>query len=246
MFETDPLLVALRLVPFWLASAVSTLIFGYLSTRFRTIKYPLVVGYVIYTAGMVGFATIQPGDNANAIAFAIVSGIGFGGPLVLVFSGVQLSIPHSLLATATAVTTSVRAIAATVFTAIYSAIVSARLGKYIPDYISKAAVEAGLSPSLIGPFIGALTAADPGEALAQIPGLDQAIIQAGQRALKQAYADGVRDVYILASAIGALGVLICFLVGNLKKTMNHHVDAPLEKPVMDHEHIEVGGNLSAR
>ena len=209
-----------------------------MSTKFRTIKYPLVAGYVIYAAGMVGFATVQPGDNASAIAFAIVSGLGFGGPLILVFSGVQLCVPHALLATATAVTTSARAIAGTVFTAIYSAIVSSRLDDYLPSYTAKAAIQAGLSPSLVGPFIGALTATDAENALKKVSGVNQAIIEAGESAMKQAYADSYRDVYIIAAAIGVLGVLMCFFVGDLTEMMNYHVDASLEKSHGDHDHIE--------
>lgn len=231
LFETDPLLVAVRIIVFWLASAFSTTIFGYVGTRYMTIKIPLIVGYTIYTAGIVGLATIQPGDNAGSIAFAVVAGLGFGGPLVMVFSGVQLSIPHSLLATATALLTSSRAIAASVSTAIYSAVVSSRLGKLIPTRIAQAAIGAGLPPSSVGPFIGALTdqSAQSASKLASVPGINPRIIGAGVTALKQAYADGLRDVYIIAAAVGAVGVLLCFFVGDLSGTMNYHIDATVEK-----------------
>ena len=80
----------------------------------------MIVGFVIFTGGIVDLATIQTGDNINELAFAAFTGLGFGATLILVITGVQLSTPH-LIATATAATTCSRAVAAAVFTAIFSA-----------------------------------------------------------------------------------------------------------------------------
>ncbi|VUC25019.1 unnamed protein product [Clonostachys rosea] len=232
LFETDPLLVAVRLIPFWLASGLSTMAFGWFSTKFRTIKYPLAVGYLIYLAGMVGFSTIQPGHNANAVAFAIVSGLGFGGPLILIFSGVQLCVPHSLLATATALCTSVRSVAGVVFTTIYSAIYSSRISSNISSYVSKAVTEAGLPTESIGPFTTALTNADA-QNLSQVKGVNDTIIRTGEAAMKNAYADSLRYSFIIAAAIGVIGFILCFFIGDLKSTMNYQIDAGLEKPSVE-------------
>jgi hypothetical protein len=117
LFETDPFLLAAREQAFWVACGFSTVIYGYVSTNFRTIKSPLFIGFLLFTGGMAGLATIQPNDSTNAVIFAGLSGLGMGGPLVLVIAGVQLSTPHQLIATATAVTTSSIAVSATVFTA---------------------------------------------------------------------------------------------------------------------------------
>lgn len=185
------------------------------------------MGFLLLTAGIVGFATIQPSNSTNAIIFSGLAGIGFGGPLVLIIAGVQLSTPHHLIATATAVTTSARAVSATVFTAIYAAALSTRLGEYIPSYIAEAALSAGLPKSSLGAFIEAL-AGDDTAALPNIPGVTPAIINAGIIALTQAFADGIRVVYIIAAPFGILACTACFFLGDLKKTMNYHVDAPLE------------------
>ena len=217
------------------------MVFGFVGTQFRNIKYPLIVGYMIYTAGIAALATINPGDNSSSIGFACLAGLGFGGPLILIFSGVQLSVPHALLATASAVTTSARSVGATVFTAIYSTIVSSNLGKDIPTYVSKAAMTAGLPPSSIGPFIGALTSMNPPDALKQVPGVNATIIQAGEAALKHAYANGLRDVFIIGASLGGLGIFLCFFLGDVKKTMNYHVDAAMEKRALtgvENQHIE--------
>jgi hypothetical protein len=185
------------------------------------------VGFLLFTSGIVGIATIQPNNSINAIIFAGLAGLGMGGPLVLVVAGVQLSTPHHLIATATAVTTSSRAVSATVFTAIYGAALTTRLNNYIPSYIAGAALKAGLPESSLKAFIGALAGNDSA-ALPSIPGVTPTIIKAGIAALKQAYADGIRVVYIIAAPFGAVACLACFFLGDLKSVMNYSVDAPVE------------------
>ncbi|GJN73471.1 hypothetical protein PLICBS_007549 [Purpureocillium lilacinum] len=229
LFETDPMLMVVRLLPFWIASAASTLVFGFASMRMRTIRSPLFVGWLLWTGGTIGFATIQPGHSTRAIIFATLSGFGFGAPLILIVAGVQLSTPHHLIATATAVTTSARAVGATVFTSIYAAALAKRLGSYIPGYVAKAVTQAGLPATSIGPFIEALS--ESPAKLQAVQGVTPAIISAGSLAYKQAYADGLRVVYIIAAPFGVLACVGCFFLGDMRKTMNYHVDAPVEKLV---------------
>ena len=187
----------------------------------------MFVGFVIFTSGIVGLATIEPDQSTNAIVFSGLAGLGFGAPLVIVIAGVQLSTPHHLIATATALTTSARAVAATVFTAIYAAALNSRLDKYIPQYVAEAATNAGLPSKSLPPFIEALTASNQA-ALLKVPGATPAIIQASVEALKQAFADGIRVVYIIAAPFGLVACAACFFLGDLKDTMNYRVDAPVE------------------
>lgn len=203
------------------------MIYGYASTKFRTIRLPLFIGFVLFTAGVVGFATIQPGDSTRAIIFAGISGLGFGGPLILIIAGVQLSAPHHLIATATAATTCSRAVSSTAFTAIYSATLANRLAKYIPGYVAAAALQAGLPKDSLPGFIEALTNNDVA-ALHGITGVTTGILDAGVAALKQAYADSIRAVFFVAAPFGALACIACFFLGDMEKTMTYHVDAPVE------------------
>ena len=213
--------------PFWIATGCSTIFYGYASTKLRTIRAPLFVGFLLFTSGIVGLATIQPNDSTNSLIFAGLAGLGMGGPLVLVIAGVQLSTPHHLIATATAVTTSSRAVSATIFTAIYGAALGTRLDKDIPSYVAEAAIKAGLPPASLDAFVGAI-AGNNATALPGIPGVNPAIIAAGLGGLKQAFADGIRVVYIIAAPFGALACIACYFLGDLKKTMNYYVDAPVE------------------
>lgn len=227
LFEKDPFLLVARLQPFWVACMLTTVVWGYWSARLRIIREPLFAGFLIFTAGVVGLATIQPSQSTHAIVFASLAGIGFGAPLILIITGVQLSTPHQLIATATAVTTSSRAAAATVFTAIYAAAFSSRLDANLPGYIGKAAIEAGLPRSSLHAFIRALAGSDS-SALSSIPGVNSTIVYSSDEAIRRAFADSLRVVYIIAVPFGVLACIACLFLGDLKGTMNYHVDAPLE------------------
>ena len=203
------------------------MLWGYASTRFKTIREPLFVGFVIFTGGIVGLATVQPGQSTNAIVFSALVGLGLGAPLTLAVTGVQLSTPKNLIATATAVTTCARAVAASVFTAIFSAAFSTRLTKNLPNDVAGAALKAGLPPSSLKAFVEALAGGDSA-ALSHIPGVTPKILASGLAALKQAYADSIRVVFIIAAPFGVLACICCLFLGRLRTTMNYSVDAPVE------------------
>jgi Fungal trichothecene efflux pump (TRI12) len=210
-------------------------VYGFASTKLKTIRAPLCVGFLILTGGLIGLATIQPGDSTRAIIFSGLVGLGFGAPLALIIAGVQLSTPYHLIATATALTTSTRAVAAAMFTAIYSAVVNNRLDNYIPSYVGKAAVRAGLPITSVPAFVGAL-ASNNATVLPHIPGVTPLIIGSGVNALKSAFADGIRAVFMIAAPFGALACLACFFLGDMKAVMNYHVDAPMEDLHAKHHH----------
>ncbi|KAF2162595.1 hypothetical protein M409DRAFT_58019 [Zasmidium cellare ATCC 36951] len=234
LFETDPFLQVARAQPFWVANLFVTGLYGYWSTRLRSLRAPLAVGFLLLTAGAVGLATVQPSDSTSAIVFDGLAGIGFGSPLVLIVAAVQLAVPHHLIATATAVTTSARAVAATIFTASYFAAYSDRAARFVPQDVAPAALGAGLPSSSLMPFVAGLSAHNQ-TALSSIPGVTPAIISAGTAALKQAMAGSIRVVYIIAAPFGAVAVIACFFLGDLSKVMNYRVDAPVERLRAKHE-----------
>lgn len=185
-------------------------------------------GFVIWTAGAVGFATMQPDLGISAMACAGLSGIGFAAPLVMIVAGVQLSVPHELIATATSVATSSRALANAITTSIYVAIFRARLSSMIPARIPPAVVAAGLPVSSVPGFIQALTANNP-SALTAVAGVTPSIIAIGAASYKQALADSIRIVFIITAVIGALGTACVMLIDNMKERMNYQTDAPVEE-----------------
>ncbi|OQV09750.1 hypothetical protein CLAIMM_13839 [Cladophialophora immunda] len=240
LFTTDALKSTARLMAYWVSYAISTPIWGYVSTRFRVVREPLAFGFLLFAAGIAGLATIEPGQSFNQLAFAAVAGFGFGAPIVLIIAGVQLSVPHHLLATATAVINSSRAVGATIFTSIYGAALSKNLSNKIPRYLAEAATKAGLPASSIPAFIGALAGGNQ-SGLSSIPGVNADIIAAGSEALKQAYADSIRTIFIIGAPFGALACALCFLLSSYKNMMSYRVEAPVEQLHAKHHDVRKAG-----
>ena len=206
---------------------ISTPFYGYVSTRFKIIREPLAFGFLLYTGGVAGLATIQPGQSFRQLAFAALAGLGFGGPIVLITTGVQLNVPHHLMATATAVVNSSRAVGATIFTSIYAATLTKSLNSKIPQYVAEAAAKAGIPTSSIPEFVQFL-ATNNQASLATVPGITPEIIRQGVAALRQAYADSLRDIFIIGAPFGLLASGLCFLLTSYKHIMSYRVEAPVE------------------
>lgn len=237
LFTTDPFMIAVRLLPYWGFFLLSCPFWGFLSSKFRTIREPLFFGYLLFTAGNIGLATIQPGDNANQLAFAGLAGIGFGSPLILIIAGVQLSTPHHLIATATAVTNSARAVGGVIFTAGYGAALANRLASKIPAYVAEAGGKAGVAPAALPVFIGGISTYNQ-TLLGNIPDLTPAAISQGFSALQQAWADSLRVVPMIAAPFGVVACIGCLFLGDLKKVMTYRVDAPVEDLHAKNHHRE--------
>lgn len=173
-------------------------------------------------------ATLQPKDSVNAIVFDGLAGIGLGAPLILLIVGVQLSTPHHLIATASAVLISSRAVAGSVFMAIYSATVSSAASVKLPKSVATAAIAAGLPPQYATAFVGDMLASNA-TALQSIPGVTPAIIKAGTAGLLQGYADSYRLVFIIAAPFGALACVFVYLIEDISALMTYRVDAPVEE-----------------
>jgi hypothetical protein len=227
LFETDPFLAVAYIQPFWVVGILSSAGYGIVSTKFKTIREPMFVGLAIYTGAVVGLATIQPGDSLNALIFSGMAGLGFGAPLVLIIAGVQLSVPHHLIASASAVIVSARSLSGTAATAIFSAAFNDKLTTKLPRDVGRAAIAAGLSPKSIPLFVEAIATSNR-TALLQVPDVTPDIIGLGVAAAKQAFADSLRVVFIIAAPFGGLALICTLFLGDLRETMNHHVDAPLE------------------
>lgn len=221
------MLLAAREQPFWLCGGASTIIWGLWSVKVKSIRVPLCTGFLIFTVGIVGLTTIQPNDSTRACILAGLAGIGFGAPLVLIIAGIQLATPHAHIATGTALAITSRAVASAVFTAIFSAALSERLEPNIVSHVSKAALSAGLPAFSVKAFVQAIAGNDKA-ALAQVQGVTGPVIAAGIAALKQAFADSIRIVFIIAAPFGAVACLLCFFLDDQSMEMNYRVDAPVE------------------
>lgn len=224
---------------FYVAAMIATFLFAYISSRFRTIREPLLGGFILATSGIGALASIRPDDGLRQLVFGAMTGCGFGS-LFLLIAGVQLSTQHGLIATASAVATSVRAIGSTVGSAIFVAIFTNRLGTNIPKYVASAALGAGLPATSLPEFIPAI-ASHNATALEGIPDATADVINAATAALENAYADSMRINFIISAAIGIATCIAVLFISDLRKTMTYQVDAPVEELHAKHQHHRGAG-----
>ncbi|OQV07087.1 hypothetical protein CLAIMM_11571 [Cladophialophora immunda] len=244
LFTTDPMKVVARQEGFYVGCFLGSALFGYLSTKLRSVREGIAAGYLLLTGGLVGFATIQPGESVSAIAFAVLTGLGFGVILALVVTAIQLCTPHHLIATSTAVLTTTRALALTVGVSVYTAVFTDSIGKKSPAMVASAAAKNGVPASSVPEFVQAFLLNDR-DALGKIAGVTPSVLAACAAAVKQASADSLRLVFIIAAPVSAVAVFLCYFLADLRTLMDYRVDAPVEELHAKQHHSEDDGQKAA-
>ncbi|KAK3706835.1 hypothetical protein LTR37_012514 [Vermiconidia calcicola] len=94
------------------------------ATKFKDLKWPLVVTYSIFLIVCICYATITPKWSNPQYGLNVLAGIGQSGPLTLILALVQFAAPHAYIATASGFALSARAIGGAFGSAVLNAIVT--------------------------------------------------------------------------------------------------------------------------
>ncbi|KAK4051413.1 hypothetical protein OIV83_002897 [Microbotryomycetes sp. JL201] len=215
-----------RVLPFFMAVQVISPFVSIYVTKTKDIKWPLVAGFTLFIACVIGEAMSGLNGTMGTV-FNGIGGLGFATPLILLMTLVQLSTPPLFIGVASALVISVRTLGGVVGLAIAEAIYGSRTNAQIPDAIAKAAVMNGLPPQSIGPLIVSFFShSDP----STIPGATGPIIGAAFGAAKQVQADAYKIVWFAFLPGTVIAAIACASFRNPRDRMNYVVDAPLELP----------------
>lgn len=127
---------------------------------------------------------------------------------------------------------SIRGAVSAISLSVYTSVLTNRLTKTITNQVPPALIGAGLPPSSVEGFQGAITVGTP-EAFAAVPGISARIIAVGVRAYKVANADAYSTVYLSTIAFAGTGVILCFFAKNTEKLMLNSVAATLHGEGVD-------------
>jgi len=119
-----------------------------------------------------------------------------------------------------------------VATAIYSAILSNRFASELPRHIANVVEETNFAPADDSKLLSA-AALNTATAYKAVPGITPEVITAAQTAVKLAYVQAFKLVYLIALAFGGLAVISAFFTKSIpeeKKTMKRAVRMENEKP----------------
>ncbi|KAH6685489.1 major facilitator superfamily domain-containing protein [Plectosphaerella plurivora] len=242
LFESDEFMVGVLVSIIFIAGTAASVFAGFYSTKTKRVRPPLLAGmglFVIYFACM---ATIKLDQSAAIWGFTVLAGLGLGFGLVIAVTTGQMSTPPGLIATASGLILTARALGGSVSLPVYTAILNSKLSKHLGPQIAERVLPLGLSAEDLPAFINALAGNDR-KALASIPGVNPAVIDAGLLGLRTAYRLGFRDIWIAAAAVSAVGFILALFVTDPRSSFNMHVDAPVEEELAANSH-HVGQNAA--
>lgn len=122
-------------------------------------------------------------------------------------------------------------------TSMYSSILSTESAKYIPQKVTPAALAAGLPSSSLPALFTGITAGS----YTSVPGISPEIIAATSSAVKEAYAESFRTVYLCTIPFGVLLIIAALLSPNVEKYLTDEVARKMhgktEKPELAQKEI---------
>jgi MFS family permease len=207
----DLLIAGLHLVLGFAFAMLGALFIGLISSRWKVLRIPTVLGFLLLLAFNVSMATLQPSTPFVVYwRFTPLVGLGIGIILPSVVVIAQMSTPPELISITSGLVTAVRSVGGAVGLAINTALLNGALATNIPAKVAAATIPLGLPPTSLGPLIRALTSQNQ-SALAHIPGVTPQVIGAATGAVKDAYSIGFRDAWIAACCFSALALFGKFL-----------------------------------
>lgn len=120
-----------------------------------------------------------------------------------------------------------------VATAIYSAILSNRFASELPGKIATVVEDTGFSRANVSKLLSAASL-NTAAAYRGVPGITPEVITGAQHAVKLAYVQAFKLVYLVALAFGGLAIISAFFTKSIpkeKKTMRRAVRMENEKSV---------------
>ena len=223
VFNPSPALIGAYAMPFGFSVAFGVVVVTALLSKLKGSNRELLfVSCVLMTAGVGSLSGVGTSHKAMGIVMSFIGGFGVGG--IIIPAAVILTIvsPDENIALITAVTISIRLIGGAIGYAIYFNVLQKRVKNVLPTHIAENVVVAGLPLTEVLTFVEAYATGDMA-ALAKIPGLTPAILEAARFGVSQAYAYGFKILYLVSIAFGGTAIICSVFLGDVKAFMSDHV-----------------------
>ncbi|KAL2753529.1 hypothetical protein ACRALDRAFT_1058070 [Sodiomyces alcalophilus JCM 7366] len=167
-------------------------------------------------------ALITPHNKGMMISFVALAQLSYGWAAYLSVTYTQLGVPQEMLGISGGLAGTARYAGGAIASACYSTAIANGYASKAAALIPKAALEAGLPDS----SLEAVTAAAGGgaKALADIPGVTTAVIEAVVDASKWASAHGLRNAALVSMAFGLTGVILCLFLEDIEPKMTPKIE----------------------
>jgi len=237
LYTQDPIHIGLYGMALALGGMVGGITTGFVMNRTDISKWILVFWCLELTAMSGTAAIVGPGTHIASTLIITLIGFGLSGATVASNAIIQLSVPHQFVGIAMGIVITARNVGGSVATTIYSTILSNELAKKLGVGIATALAKAGLPLAQV-PAVTAGIATGNATALA---GVNPQILGAGAYALKVAYSQSFRVVYLVSIAFGVVGTVCALWTMNVGHYMTNKVDVRLDEGAHINTHGDTGG-----
>lgn len=149
-----------------------------------------------------------------------------GGVLVPINAIAATACPDNLIGTVVALSLCIRVVGGSIGYTIYYNIFATKLKTALPTYIAKAAIGAGLPASDVTVFIETLLGAPT--KITTVPGVTSAVIAAATRATQEAYAYGLKYVWLTSIAFGVVAIIACIFLPSNQRFLTDRIAAHIK------------------
>ncbi|KAE8146978.1 siderophore iron transporter [Aspergillus avenaceus] len=189
-------------------------------------KYQLITCTVIITTFSGALAALNQNRQALGIAFTAVGGFAVGYLELVTLIMCPLFCRPEDIGLASGFLGSAKQVGGTIATAIYVAILKNRLAVNLPHDVSTTALSAGLPQSSLTELLTAVSASDAA-AMKSVPGMTSQILALVSDAVKTAYSESFRTVFLVTIAFGGLSVMAAVCTVSVDSKLNNEVAAKL-------------------
>lgn len=201
------------------------LVISLYATRFKDLKNPLLVTFVIFLVVSIFYATIKPGWDHAQIGINVLAGIGQAGPLTLLPACIQYTSPHAFLSTATGLAFSSRAIGGAFGSAVLNAIINKRIEAHYAAAVSAAAIAAGLPEGSVEALLTGLAQG----VHTGVEGATDAVWAAAMDESHWQYAYAYRLAWASIVPFVVLAIVAVWFMRGVKELMTEKVEATVER-----------------
>ncbi|CAH0020301.1 unnamed protein product [Clonostachys rhizophaga] len=245
----DMLMTGVAFGMFFMVGAVATIGFGWVSTKFRSVRVPGIISLALVVLFNVLMATTTPSTpEANYWGYAVFAGLGLGGIIPTFMVAAQLTTPPEMISLVSGLVSVCRPIGGVIGLAINNAVRHNTLSEELPKKVGAAVLPLGLPRSSLSQLIIGLANGD-NAGLIKIPGTTPDIITAATGAFLSANGVAFRNCWITAACLCVPGVIVACFLKDPRSEFKAHIDAPVEYEVAEEQkrvetqHVEDTENI---
>ncbi|KIW99285.1 uncharacterized protein Z519_00948 [Cladophialophora bantiana CBS 173.52] len=227
-FENNSWDIAVRQMSYQVPILVTSIPITWYATRYKDLKWPLVVTFTLFLIVTILYANIRPSWANVQYVFNVLCGIGQSGPLTLIVATVQFTAPHAFLSTATGLAFTSRAIGGAFGAAVLNSIINGYLTSHYARDVGGAAIDAGLPSSSVPDLITGIRSGNK-TLLNSIEGLTDPILAEAVSAGHWTYAHAYRLAWSSIIPFTVLAIVAVAFLKDVKKLMTDRIEATVEK-----------------